>query len=153
MKIIIAVDNSQSSRYAIDSVANRNWPAGSEFVVVSVAHPLMTDLGGWIPDAERYEHQKVIDGFVEQIRSKLSNCTVEGQLLEGSPADEIVKLASDLKADFVVVGSQGRRGFDHLMLGSVAEAIVHKAACSVEVIKSAVPIESAAPSGPTQVAT
>ncbi|HEY9755330.1 MAG TPA: universal stress protein [Oculatellaceae cyanobacterium] len=52
--------------------------------------------------------------------------------------------AIDSVADFVVVGSHGRRGVTHLFLGSVAEAIVHKAPCSVEVIKMPHPVKSTA---------
>ncbi|MBX3183477.1 MAG: universal stress protein [Polyangiaceae bacterium] len=53
----------------------------------------------------------------------------------GSPAQEIAQLATDLRAEQVVVGTHGRRGFSRLLLGSVAEGVVRLAPCSVMVVR------------------
>jgi len=53
----------------------------------------------------------------------------------GAPAEEIAQLASDLEADLVVVGTHGRRGVRHLLLGSVAEGVVRMAPCPVLVVR------------------
>jgi nucleotide-binding universal stress UspA family protein len=52
-------------------------------------------------------------------------------LAEGQPAAEIVDRARDLGADLIVIGTHGRRGLSHAMLGSVAERVVRRAACPV----------------------
>ncbi len=51
------------------------------------------------------------------------------------PADEIARLAVDVQADLVVVGTHGRRGVSRLVLGSVAESVVRLAECPVLVVR------------------
>jgi nucleotide-binding universal stress UspA family protein len=49
---------------------------------------------------------------------------VETHLLEGLPYQEITRMASELHADLIVMGTHGRTGVKHLLLGSVAERVV-----------------------------
>jgi nucleotide-binding universal stress UspA family protein len=51
------------------------------------------------------------------------------------PSEEISRLAAELEADLVVVGTNGRRGFTRLLLGSVAEGVVRLAPCPVLVVR------------------
>jgi nucleotide-binding universal stress UspA family protein len=60
---------------------------------------------------------------------------VEAALLDGPAAPEIARAALALKLDLLVTGTHGRRGFRHLVLGSVAERLVHLAPCSVLVVR------------------
>ena len=53
----------------------------------------------------------------------------------GAPADEVIRAAGDGGYDLVVMGTHGRRGIRHLVLGSVAEAVVRGAPCSVLVVR------------------
>jgi nucleotide-binding universal stress UspA family protein len=52
-------------------------------------------------------------------------------LLEGDPAEEILRQARQSAADVVVMGTHGRRGLDRWMLGSVARRVVRRAGCAV----------------------
>jgi len=52
-------------------------------------------------------------------------------MLEGTAAVEIVKRARNLSAGLVVVGTHGRTGLAHVLLGSVAEKIVRRSTCPV----------------------
>ena len=58
---------------------------------------------------------------------------VEAQILaaEGIPADVIVAVAKKEDIDLIVMGTEGRTGLKHLLLGSVAERVVRTAACPV----------------------
>jgi nucleotide-binding universal stress UspA family protein len=59
-----------------------------------------------------------------------------------APAHELAQIASDLEADLIVVGTQGRRGISRLLIGSVAEAVVRLAPCPVLVVRpKALPAE------------
>jgi universal stress protein A len=53
----------------------------------------------------------------------------------GSPAGEIVTAANELKADLICIGTHGRGGLAHFLLGSVAEKIVRQAPCAVLTIR------------------
>lgn len=61
---------------------------------------------------------------------------IDTHVLHGSPAAEIVKLAREEKADLLVMGTHGRTGFQHALLGSVAEKVIRKAPCPVLIIRS-----------------
>jgi nucleotide-binding universal stress UspA family protein len=53
----------------------------------------------------------------------------------GHAADEILGVARDVGADLIIVGSEGLTGVERLVLGSVAEAVVRRAGCTVEVAR------------------
>jgi nucleotide-binding universal stress UspA family protein len=53
------------------------------------------------------------------------------RLLEGSAHREIVREALETNADLIVIGTHGRRGLAHLVLGSIAEQVVRHAGCPV----------------------
>jgi len=56
-------------------------------------------------------------------------------VLDGPPADAIVDWASAERAALVVIGTHGRTGLSRVLLGSVAESVVTRAPCSVEVVR------------------
>ncbi len=53
---------------------------------------------------------------------------------EGAPADEIIKASKD--HDLIVMGTLGRTGLSHLLMGSVAEKVVRFASCPVLVVRA-----------------
>ena len=59
---------------------------------------------------------------------------VEEYVVPGRPADELVALAHRTNAGLLVVGTHGRRGWDRLRLGSVAEGVARRAECPVLVV-------------------
>ncbi len=59
------------------------------------------------------------------------------RFVEGSPREAIVKSARAEAADLIVVGTHGRRGVGHLLLGSVAEAVIRHATVDVLVAPTA----------------
>jgi universal stress protein A len=72
-----------------------------------------------------------------KIESELRNRGVEAEAYQrvGCPFDEIVKMAKYLKVDLIIIGSHGRTGLAHLLIGSVAERVVEHAQCPVLVVK------------------
>lgn len=59
------------------------------------------------------------------------------ELREGVPASEICRFAREGDFDLIVIGTHGRTGIRHLLLGSVAEVVVRKAPCAVLTVRSA----------------
>ena len=55
---------------------------------------------------------------------------------EGSAPDSILSFAQTQKADLIVMGTHGRRGFDHLMLGSVTDRVMRSASCPVLAVRN-----------------
>lgn len=58
-----------------------------------------------------------------------------GSVEEGQPADMILTLASEYRADLIVVGRRGVRGLQRFLMGSVSSAVIDHAACDVLVVK------------------
>lgn len=54
----------------------------------------------------------------------------------GNPAKEILRLAEEVGADLIIVGSHGARGLERAFLGSVSEQVVREAGCTVEVART-----------------
>jgi hypothetical protein len=72
---------------------------------------------------------------LEQIWPVNDRIQVRHVILEGSPAEEIIRYATDQGIDLIVMGTHGRTGLERLLMGSVAEQVVRGAPCSVLVVK------------------
>ena len=68
-------------------------------------------------------------------RENLGRLNPRTEVRVGSPVAEIVAAAGDLKADLLCVGTHGRTGLAHLILGSQAERIIREAPCPVVTVK------------------
>ena len=70
----------------------------------------------------------------ERDRVKDAGVTVTTTTLSGRAAPEIVAHAKKTGVDLIVMGTHGRSGFQHALLGSVAERVVHHSPCPVLVV-------------------
>ncbi|HMG34538.1 MAG TPA: universal stress protein [Blastocatellia bacterium] len=143
MKILLAVDGSAFSDAAVEEVARRPWPEGSEVKVLHVAErPLIPATEPWaLPDnyfeemdrAAR-EHARMT---VEKAVAKLAQSKLESsiEVVEGYPKHVITDEAERWGADLIVLGSHGYRGLTKLLLGSVSQAVASHAHCSVEIVR------------------
>jgi nucleotide-binding universal stress UspA family protein len=52
----------------------------------------------------------------------------------GYPVDEILKKVQSIGCDLLILGTHGRTGFDHLLIGSVAEKVLRNADCNTLII-------------------
>jgi len=77
--------------------------------------------------------QKQLDKLKEDCRQ--NGIEAETSVVEGVPFIEIVNAVEECDADMVVMGSHGRTGVSHLLMGSVAEKVVRRASCPVLCIK------------------
>jgi nucleotide-binding universal stress UspA family protein len=68
---------------------------------------------------------------LEEMRSAKPQLMIEYVLVEGEPEDEIVRVAKETHADLIVLGTHGRTGLEHLLMGSVAEGVTRDAPCRV----------------------
>lgn len=69
----------------------------------------------------------------EVIRSR--HVPAARRVMREGPATALLRAAEELEADLVVVGTRGRTGLSRVLLGSVAEAVVRSAGCSVLVVR------------------
>lgn len=146
MRILLAVDGSPCSEAAINEVASRPWPSRSGLKIVSAFQiPLSPTPEAWAIQAKYFEEvdravreqaQKVIDAASARLKKALGqSVNVTGQILAGSPQSAILEEAERWRADLIVVGSHGYGTWHRLLLGSVSQAVVSHAKCSVEVAR------------------
>lgn len=151
MKILLATDGSSDSRAAVDFVNTMGFPASSHIMILHVIkkqvyeteRALMTGRKNEKEFAKLAEELFEVRGqqgvkLLEQTSKALSShdLMIQKRLVYGNAADEILKTARFMKADLIVMGSQGSTGVKRLFLGSVSNKVVHSAGCSVGVIRS-----------------
>ena len=146
MRILLAIDGSPYSDAAVDEVAQRPWAPGSEILVITafeVAWSATPDV--WALPPQYYaECERVVqmhahsvqETAIAKIRKALGeNVTVTGKTVAGSPKHVIVAEAEKWQPDLIMVGSHGYPTWERLLLGSVSQAVVTHAKCSVEVVR------------------
>lgn len=143
-KILAAVDMSEVSRLALHQAVWAAKRAGAQLHILHViestglsANLLDTNVAG--PPAKTL--RELIEAEVgQQFQSFISSMEQAGlnantHLLWGSPAQQTVRLAAELGADLVVLGTVGRRGIEGLLLGNTAESVLTQCGCDVLAIK------------------
>jgi nucleotide-binding universal stress UspA family protein len=141
--VLTAVDDSPMKHEVVRVGANlaRAIPGG-ELHLVHVVENLPPPVG-FVP---RPSGLGITTGeIVAAARSKLDALAAEAQqvfggrliahLAAGSAWKQVLQVAIDVQADVVLVGTHGRTGIKRMILGSVAEAVVRKAACPVIVVR------------------
>jgi nucleotide-binding universal stress UspA family protein len=95
--------------------------------------PLHMDQAREVYDSARGRATEMLENWAEDARRK--GLSVRLALRTGVPWQEIVDLATDERADLVVIGTYGRSGMNRLLLGSVADRVVRLAPCPVLTVR------------------
>jgi nucleotide-binding universal stress UspA family protein len=138
-KILHPTDYSELSRPAFELACSLARDFGAELIFCHVAPPVLTAIEGGIEVEIPTGEAEQMTSRLEQLRPDSPRIRAEHVLLRGTPADEIVRLAGERQADLIVMGTHGRSGLGRLLMGSVAEAVLRRAACAVVTVKSPAP--------------
>ncbi len=145
LKLVIGVDGSPGAEAAVDAVAARDWPSGTEARVITI-HSLQTMLaiGHFIQPVlvAAREHvddrnalaQSIADLSVEKLRA--AGFVASTVVREGDPKLELLDEAERWQADCIFVGARGLRRIERFLLGSVSAGVAAQANCSVEVVRT-----------------
>lgn len=148
MKIILAIDGTKYSDAAIKAVSKFNFGEDVELKIITVvdlALPMAIDLyAGYLPSSTDIENVAkenaalILENTKNQILNTIQNKNViiTTEVLIGSPERRIVEASEDFEANLIIVGSHGYNSWERLFLGSVSDAVVHHAPCSVLVIRN-----------------
>lgn len=97
-----------------------------------------------INNPDLYDVNIVDEETIAKLRERLLRCVtddtrgkiaVEARIIQGVPFAEIIKISKEYKIDLIVIGTHGRTGISHAIMGSVAEKVVRKAPCPVLTIR------------------
>jgi universal stress protein A len=158
-QILVPVDYSDDSRAALQWAASLAENYGARILLLHIIGKAVEEVypqgthfetlmpsyyEGLAPGSQRFGRQLVIIDLEAQARTRLQNyaseylprnITVEVKVGVGKPADSIVQLAREEGVDLIVMGTHGRTGMRHLLLGSIAEAVIRQVQCPVMTVR------------------
>ena len=141
-RILCPIDFSDSADHAMRYASALSETFGAELTLLHVVAPVVAALPGEtaLPDTLQADIDELTDACrnrLEQTVGKLaaSGLTVQHKVLNGVPFIEIIRYARDAETDLIVMGTHGRTGLGHLLIGSVAERVVRKSPCPVLTVK------------------
>ena len=137
-RVVVGCDFSPLSQIAITMAASVAGPvvgATIEALYVSppVGQKLSYEQASDVTDDIRTRLERFIESGVRA--AGISAIGVNAHVYPGDPATEILRLAEDVEADLIVVGTHGRVGVKRLLMGSVAEEVMREARCPVLVMR------------------
>jgi nucleotide-binding universal stress UspA family protein len=148
-KVLLATDGSEYSESAARSMLARPFPPSTEVRVLSVVEfylpPEVTLLQPPGVDSTRVEQirtqamavaEDAVDAAVRIVSTAYPKVSQSISVLLDRPGPLILEEAKAWGADWIVVGSHGRRGLRRFLLGSVSEYVATHAHCSVAVVRS-----------------
>jgi len=141
-KILCPIDFSDACRSALAMACEWAERLGAELHLLHVAEGLSNPypyLGPPFNEAMAWEssiRQKAREALEAwPLPEGHSARKVIRELRSGSPIVQIAEYAHEIKCELIVMGTHGRRGLSHLLLGSVAENVVRRAPCSVLTVR------------------
>jgi nucleotide-binding universal stress UspA family protein len=149
--ILHPTDYSALARHAYDVAYSLARDYGARLVVVDVVEEThvvepvtVVELPSPCPplifgdDSSRGYHEARKERLRE-LHPPYSEVRVETHLREGTPTDEILRLADEIDCDLIVIGTHGRTGLERVLMGSVAEAVMRRSRCPVLTVRSPFP--------------
>lgn len=139
-KILVAYDGSDLGKKALDfAVQMASVKESAEVVVVHVSNiPIYTyEVMGSndLIEAINQYGQELLDEAVSNISEGMNPDRIHALLLTGRPANEILNIAKEQKANLIVMGNRGLGGLKEFFLGSVSYEVVQRSEIPVMVIK------------------
>jgi nucleotide-binding universal stress UspA family protein len=143
-RIVVGTDGSETAGEAVRRAAELAKISKSELNIVSAFEP--------VSQGQLHEEARDVPGDVanvvnprEAVNVTLDNAAgvakkekvdVQKHPREGDPADAILDVAEEIKADLIIVGNKGMTGAKRFLLGSVPNKVSHHAPCSVMIIQT-----------------
>jgi nucleotide-binding universal stress UspA family protein len=145
-RIVVAVDGSETSDAALGEAIKLSGEMGATLLLLHVCEelPFMWEPDGMVVVATQDIMKVIADtgkALLEKSKERVASqgIAVETKLVEsvgGRIGGVISEEAQKWNADLLVVGTHGRRGFEHLLMGSVAEGVIRTASIPVLLVRA-----------------
>ncbi len=137
--ILLPTDGSESSDKALAYALSFARQYGARVVILHViemealvgAEPHLLHLSSFLEERARRILEKAVAS------ANQAGVHTEARVVTGIPFDDIVRLSKELPADLIILGTHGRTGLPHALMGSVAEKVVRLAPCPVLTVRQA----------------
>ncbi len=145
---LVAVDFTTFSEKALHFAANLAEHVEAKIFVLHVIHDPVEAPGFYAPKGKKKKYlftmeeaaNEMMEEFFKKMQKKYPNLSslkkAEPLLLVGTPVTRIIEIAKKKKAKMIFVGSHGRTGLSHLLVGSKAERVVQLSPIPVVVVKT-----------------
>ncbi|PWB52759.1 MAG: universal stress protein [Candidatus Methanoperedenaceae archaeon] len=138
-KILIATDGSEYTKNAVDYGIDIAKSTGAKlyaiYVIDTAAFASIPMDAAWESMYELLKQEGDLAIKYVTERAEAEGMEVEGNLIEGHPADEIIRYSEKNSISIIVMGTLGKSGLDRFLLGSVAEKIVRNSKIPVLVVR------------------
>lgn len=143
-RIVVGTDGSETAAEAVGQALELAKMTGATLSLVSAyqpasGHRVQAEQAGAPTDVQyeigpREDVNLLLDGAAAD--AKQQGVEVQTHPVEGDPADAILNVAEETKADLIVVGNKGMTGARRYLLGSVPNNVSHHAPCSVMIVRT-----------------
>jgi nucleotide-binding universal stress UspA family protein len=130
LKVLAPLDQSSRDRILLPHLVRLSEVTRATIHLLHVVAIVKSLTPHAIKSAESY-----VDAFVAQLHAQ--GVDAHGIVRKGDVVDEIVKVAAEYEVDSIIMSTRGRRGFDKLLIGSVAEAVMNNCPHPVTLINEA----------------
>lgn len=138
--VLVATDFGEPSECALDVAVRLAKQSGAALTLLHVF-----EIPAYVYTETMYLSADLITPLQSAARARLDQVLAETRkslpraealLRMGMPAREVLAVAEELDVDLVVIGTHGRRGLSHVLLGSVAEKIVRQSRVPVLTVRA-----------------
>jgi universal stress protein A len=133
-KILCPIDFSEHSLAALDLAVKVVQQNDAKLYLLNVA-PVPAGAAGFQPvplDAYPFHEKDRQEELVKLAPERIPAAVrYETLVISGDPAERVLETTRGLAADLIVIGTHGRKGVSHLVLGSVAERVVRESKAPV----------------------
>jgi nucleotide-binding universal stress UspA family protein len=143
-RIVVGTDGSETAAEAVRQAVDLAKLAGAQLSIVSAYAPVSKrrvegEKEGAPADVQyeigpREDVNLVLDAAAASARKE--GIEVQTHPVEADPAEAILNVAEETKADLIVVGNKGMTGARRFLLGSVPNNVSHHAPCSVIIVRT-----------------
>jgi nucleotide-binding universal stress UspA family protein len=136
-KVLIATDGSEHSYFAARKVHELFQGWNAEIALVYVLDSLQMSgnpEAGILPQEAAVVIKKEAEIALQTCAALWKDTKISIFMPQGRPAGEIIKTAVAWQADMIVLGTHGRTGLMHLLIGSVAESVLKKSPIPVMIV-------------------
>jgi nucleotide-binding universal stress UspA family protein len=135
--IVIAVDGSEFSENAAKKgmeLAKQLSASVTLLSVIDISTMVNNSAGGIISPELLTIYTEQAHTTVDSIAEKYPYSKINKVTEEGLPGETVLKIAHRIKADMIIMGTHGRKGLNHLIMGSVAEYVIRRSNIPVMVV-------------------
>ncbi|HHT9137522.1 MAG TPA: universal stress protein [Candidatus Wunengus sp. YC60] len=135
-KILCPIDFSACSTYALSYAIDLSLKDHASLYLIHVIEPYMSDIGDILKQIDLLLDDKQTDSLkirlINLIPNEIrTNISIDAMVVKGIPFVEIIKAAKDRQVNLIVMGTHGKTGLEHILIGSVAERVIQRSPCPV----------------------